>query len=87
MLLLKAEWKGKIIPALSREGMSKILRLGQALMRGLYHKPHSLGQARRLGDEILFLSDGRLAERASVDAFFKQPQSSEAASFLRGELP
>jgi tungstate transport system ATP-binding protein len=48
---------------------------------------HSLGQARRLGDEILFLSDGRLMERAPVDAFFKQPQSSEAASFLRGELP
>jgi tungstate transport system ATP-binding protein len=48
---------------------------------------HSLGQARRLGDEILFLSDGRLVERASVDAFFKQPQSSEATSFLRGELP
>jgi tungstate transport system ATP-binding protein len=48
---------------------------------------HSLGQARRLGDEILFLSDGRLAERASVDAFFKQPQSPEAISFLRGELP
>ncbi len=48
---------------------------------------HSLGQARRLGDEILFLSEGRLAERASVDEFFKQPRSSEAASFLRGELP
>ena len=48
---------------------------------------HSLGQARRLGDEILFLSEGRLAERAPVDEFFKQPRSSEAASFLRGELP
>ena len=48
---------------------------------------HSLGQARRLGDEILFLSEGRLAERAPVDQFFKQPRSSEAASFLRGELP
>jgi tungstate transport system ATP-binding protein len=48
---------------------------------------HSLGQARRLGDEILFLINGRLVERAPVDAFFKQPQSSEAASFLRGELP
>lgn len=48
---------------------------------------HSLGQARRLGDEIIFVSDGRLVERASVDAFFKQPQSAEAASFLRGELP
>ena len=48
---------------------------------------HSLGQARRLGDEILFLSEGRLVERAPVDEFFKQPRSPEAASFLRGELP
>lgn len=48
---------------------------------------HSLGQARRLADEILFLSEGRLVERASVDAFFKQPQSAEASAFLRGELP
>ena len=48
---------------------------------------HSLGQARRLGDEIVFLSEGRLVERAPVDEFFKQPRSSEAASFLRGELP
>jgi tungstate transport system ATP-binding protein len=48
---------------------------------------HSLGQARRLGDEILFLSNGRLVERAPVEDFFKQPQSSEAVSFLRGELP
>lgn len=48
---------------------------------------HSLGQARRLGDEILFISEGELIERAPVEAFFKQPQSAEAASFLRGELP
>ena len=48
---------------------------------------HNLGQARRLGDEILFLSDGRLVEQASIDQFFRQPQSSEAVSFLRGELP
>ena len=48
---------------------------------------HSLGQARRMGDEILFLSEGWLAERAPVDEFFKRPQSSEASSFLRGELP
>lgn len=48
---------------------------------------HSLGQARRLADEILFLSEGCLVERASVDAFFKAPQSSQAFSYLRGELP
>jgi tungstate transport system ATP-binding protein len=48
---------------------------------------HSLGQARRLGDEILFLSDGRLVEHAPVELFFRQPKSPEAASFLRAELP
>ncbi len=48
---------------------------------------HSLGQARRLGDEVLFLSEGRLVEQTAIDAFFKQPRSAEAVSFLQGELP
>lgn len=48
---------------------------------------HNLGQARRLADEILFLNEGRLAERAPVEQFFRQPASSEAASFIKGELP
>ena len=48
---------------------------------------HSLGQARRLGDEILFLSAGHLVERANVDEFFKHPRTPEAVAFLRGELP
>jgi tungstate transport system ATP-binding protein len=48
---------------------------------------HNLGQARRLGDEILFLYQGRLAERALVDRFFKQPASPEASAFIRDELP
>lgn len=48
---------------------------------------HNLGQAKRLGDEILFLSQGRLVERSPVEHFFKQPASAEAAAFIRGELP
>jgi tungstate transport system ATP-binding protein len=48
---------------------------------------HNLGQARRLGDEILFLHQGRLAERAPVETFFKRPASAEAAAFIKGELP
>jgi tungstate transport system ATP-binding protein len=48
---------------------------------------HNLGQARRLGDEILFMSAGRLLERAPVDRFFAQPGAAEAASFIRSELP
>jgi tungstate transport system ATP-binding protein len=48
---------------------------------------HNLGQARRLGDEIVFLYQGRVAERTSADVFFQCPQSVEAARFLEGELP
>jgi len=48
---------------------------------------HQLGQARRLGDEILFLYQGRLVERAGADRFFRHPESLEAAQFLKGELP
>jgi tungstate transport system ATP-binding protein len=48
---------------------------------------HNLGQARRLGDEVLFIHQGRLVERAPVDRFFTQPSSAEAAAFIKGELP
>jgi tungstate transport system ATP-binding protein len=48
---------------------------------------HNLGQARRMGDEILFMHQGRLIERAPAEQFFKRPASVEAAQFLEGELP
>ena len=48
---------------------------------------HNLGQARRMGDEILFLAQGRLVERASVEQFFVKPTTAEAAAFIKGELP
>lgn len=47
---------------------------------------HNLGQARRLGDEILFLSDGRLVERTPADLFFARPHSAEAQAFIKNEL-
>jgi tungstate transport system ATP-binding protein len=48
---------------------------------------HNLGQARRLGDEIVFLHQGRVVERAPVDRFFNHPASAETEAFLKGELP
>ena len=48
---------------------------------------HNLGQANRLGDEVLFLHQGHLIERAPVGTFFRSPASPEAAQFLEGELP
>ena len=48
---------------------------------------HNLGQARRLADEILFMSGGRVADHAPVERFFAEPSTGEAAAFIKGELP
>jgi tungstate transport system ATP-binding protein len=48
---------------------------------------HNLAQARRLADEILFISGGRIADHAPVERFFAQPSTAEAAAFIKGELP
>jgi tungstate transport system ATP-binding protein len=48
---------------------------------------HNLGQARRLADDILFLHQGRMAERAPAERFFTAPATAEAAAFIKGELP
>jgi tungstate transport system ATP-binding protein len=47
---------------------------------------HDLGQARRLADEVVFLNRGTLIEQTPAASFFKQPQTAEAAAFLRGDL-
>lgn len=47
---------------------------------------HDLGQARRLADEVLFLSRGRLVEHSPAAAFFHSPASPQARAFLAGEL-
>ena len=47
---------------------------------------HNVGQARRLADDILFLWDGRLHERARAPDFFKAPQTLEAKAHINGDL-
>ncbi len=48
---------------------------------------HNLGQARRLADEIIYLHQGKVLERAPAEHFFAEPQTAEAAAFIKGELP
>ena len=48
---------------------------------------HHLGLARRLADEVVFLEQGRVAERTETDRFFSSPASAEAQRYLQGELP
>ncbi|HPV61872.1 MAG TPA: phosphate ABC transporter ATP-binding protein [Thauera aminoaromatica] len=48
---------------------------------------HNLGQATRLGDDIVFMAGGRVCEHTPVRAFFARPRSEEARLFIQGELP
>ncbi len=46
---------------------------------------HSLPQARRLADTIVFMSQGRVVEQTAAEVFFGRPRSSEGRAFLEGE--
>jgi len=73
-------------PSATRE-IESVIRAFDAAGTKIVMATHNLGQARRLGDEIVFLDQGRLVERAPVDQFFSKPQSAQAAAFIKGELP
>jgi tungstate transport system ATP-binding protein len=73
-------------PAATRE-IESVIKAFDAAGTKIIMSTHNLGQARRLGDEVLFIHQGRLAERAGVERFFRQPSSPEAAAFIKGELP
>ena len=48
---------------------------------------HNLGQAKRLATRVLYLEGGRLVVDLPVDRFFNDALPTEAAQFLKGELP
>ena len=73
-------------PGATRE-IETVIKAFDASGTKIVMSTHSLGQARRLGDEVIFLHQGRVAERAPVERFFPQPASPEAAAFVKGELP
>lgn len=47
---------------------------------------HDIGQARRLGDEIVFLDRGRLAEHTPAERFFASPESVAGQAYVEGRL-
>ena len=73
-------------PGATRE-IENVIKAFDASGTKIVMSTHNLGQARRLGDEVMFIHEGRLAERVPVDVFFRQPASAEAAAFVKGELP
>jgi tungstate transport system ATP-binding protein len=73
-------------PSATRE-IETIIKAFDASGTKIVMATHNLGQAQRLGDEVLFIHQGRLVERAPVETFFRRPASPEAAAFIKGELP
>jgi tungstate transport system ATP-binding protein len=47
---------------------------------------HNLFQAKRLADEIIFIFNGEIVEKAEKEEFFSNPQHPLTRSFLSGEL-
>lgn len=47
---------------------------------------HDLGQAKRLGGDVVLLHRGRLIEQAPAVEFFARPRTEEARKFVAGEL-
>lgn len=47
---------------------------------------HDMGQARRMGDEVIFLHAGRVAERGPLDRVLGAPRSEAARAWVQGRL-
>lgn len=47
---------------------------------------HDQGQARRLADEVVFISNGQVAEQGPAAQFFNAPQTRVAKAYLAGEI-
>ena len=85
-ILFLDEPTANLDPGATRE-IEAVIRAFDAAGTKIVMSTHNLGQARRLGDEVIYLHRGRVVERASTDRFFAAPSTVEAAAFIKGELP
>ncbi|MFU2489261.1 ATP-binding cassette domain-containing protein [Thauera sp. WH-1] len=85
-LLLLDEPTASLDPSASAE-VERIIREIRTDGTRILMVTHNLGQATRLGDDIVFMSAGRVCEHTPVQRFFSRPQSDEARLFIQGELP
>lgn len=66
--------------------IEKIVRDASARGVRIVFVTHDMGQARRMADDILFLSGGGIAEHSRAADFFPEPQSKAARAYLNGEI-
>jgi tungstate transport system ATP-binding protein len=85
-LLILDEPTASLDPASTRE-VERIINDIAASGAHILMTTHNLGQARRLAEEIVFVSCGRVTEQTPVAEFFKAPRSAAAQHFLEEEIP
>ncbi|MDA1118507.1 MAG: ATP-binding cassette domain-containing protein [Proteobacteria bacterium] len=85
-ILFLDEPTASLDPSATRE-IEAVIRAFDTSGTKIVMATHNLGQARRLGDEVIYLHQGRVLERAPAEEFFVRPASAEAAAFIKGELP
>ncbi|MBY5987024.1 ATP-binding cassette domain-containing protein [Roseovarius atlanticus] len=66
--------------------IEKIVRDASARGVRIVFVTHDMGQARRMADDILFLSGGGIAEHSRAADFFPEPQSKAARDYLNGKI-
>jgi tungstate transport system ATP-binding protein len=78
-------------PCASLDGKStreieEILQRAKADGTRIVMSTHSVGQARRMADQILFIHQGQILEAGPADAFLAGPQTLEARAHINGDL-
>ncbi|MGI9414058.1 MAG: ATP-binding cassette domain-containing protein [Hyphomicrobiales bacterium] len=66
--------------------IEEIVRAAQDRGTKIIFVTHDIGQARRLGDEIVFLHRGRVLEHTPAASFFEAPASDAARDYLGGRI-
>jgi len=84
-VLFLDEPTGSLDPA-STKAIEEIVRVISARGVKVVMATHDLGEARRLGGEVVLLHRGVVIERGPAHAFFATPATDEARKFLAGEL-
>jgi tungstate transport system ATP-binding protein len=84
-ILLLDEPTANLDPAATRSVEEIVLLAAHSGIK-IVMASHDLGQVRRLAGDVVFLVRGALCERGPATDFLDNPNTPEAAAFLRGDL-
>ena len=70
----------------STRDIEAILAEAKAEGTRLILSTHSMGQAQRLADDVVFLLGGKVHEHSAAHRFFDRPKTPQALAFLNGDI-